>query len=292
VRTLEELDEMLRLVDEAGRVSDDELRRAFNTFRMELDVNLPPDPHSEEYRLAVVDLYEWLHGSRYEVGNERTDFELERFVDVPFPYSTHSGVTVGNHLMAIGHLLRTLDLPPSSRVLEFGSGWGNTTVALAQMGHRVTAVDVSPEFIDLLGARAAQVNAAIETVLGDFSRVDDLDGPFDAVVFFESFHHCTRHAELMASLGRVVAPGGRVFFAAEPIEEHYYAPWGLRLDGESLWAIRRNGWFELGFRRSYFIEALRRAGWSGHEVKCPEPAGATVWVAERSGRPAGRWRKG
>jgi len=290
VRTLDELDEVLGYVDEAARVSDDELRRVFNTFRMELDLPMPSDPHSEEYRLAVMGVYEWLHGSPYELSNEKAQFEFARFVDVPFPYSTGSGATVGNHLIAIGHVIRTLDLPTKSRVLEFGPGWGNTTVALAQMGHSVTAVDVSQQFVDLIQARASLVNAPVHTVLGDFSKVDELTDMFDAVLFFESFHHCTDHQRLLTSLDRIVVPGGRVLFATEPIEDDYYVPWGLRLDGESLWAIRRNGWFELGFRRSYFLEALRRSGWSATEVACPGMPSANILVARRDGsRPRGRF---
>ena len=38
VRTLGQLDEMLDYVDQCGTVSDDALRRAFTTFRMELDL--------------------------------------------------------------------------------------------------------------------------------------------------------------------------------------------------------------------------------------------------------------
>ena len=38
-------------------------------------------------------------------------------------------------------------------------------------------------------------------------------------------------------------------------------PWGVRTDGESLWAIRRNGWLELGFQESYFLRMLAHAGW-------------------------------
>jgi SAM-dependent methyltransferase len=278
---------MLDHVDEAAEVSDDHLRRAFTTFRMELDPPMPADPHSEAYRRAVMDLYAWLHGSPYELSNESAVFEFGRFVDVPFPYSTASSVTVGNHLIAMGHVIRTLDLPARSSVLEFGPGWGNTTVALAQMGHRVTALDISPQFADLIQARASRVHAAVHTVVGDFSKVEELSGPFDAVLFFESFHHCTDHSRLLASLARIVAPGGRVLFAAEPIEEEYYVPWGPRLDGESLWAIRRNGWFELGFRRSYFLEALRRSGWSAEEVVCPGMPSADIVVARRASRSSG-----
>jgi SAM-dependent methyltransferase len=115
--------------------------------------------------------------------------------------------------------------------------------------------------------------------------VDELGQEFDAVLFFESFHHSTRHLDLLASLDAVVAPGGRVYFAAEPIEDEYYAPWGPRLDGESLWAIRKNGWFELGFRTSYFFGALRRSGWSAEVVDCAALPSARVVVAHRLASP-------
>jgi hypothetical protein len=35
------------------------------------------------------------------------------------------------------------------------------------------------------------------------------------------------------------------------------------MDGESLWAIRKNGWLELGFNKTYFHEALRQCGFIG-----------------------------
>ena len=47
---------------------------------------------------------------------------------------------------------------------------------------------------------------------------------------------CLRH------LNRPVKLGGEVFFAARPDDQRISPfPWGLRIDGESLWAIRRNG---------------------------------------------------
>jgi protein-L-isoaspartate O-methyltransferase len=283
LHTLEELDEMLGHLDEAATISDEALRAGFTTFRMELDRTMPGDPFSEEYRSAVMDVYAWLHGSPYELSHEHVPFELARFVDTPFPYSTRNCTIVGNHLMAVGHVIATLDLPPGSRVLEFGAGWGNTTLALAQMGHAVTVVDVSPEFVDLIRARASRANVAVRAIVGDFSHAEGLEGEYDAVLFFESFHHCTHHLALLADLDRIVAAGGRVLFAAEPIEDEYYVPWGPRLDGESLWAIRRNGWFELGFRRSYFLDALRRTGWSAHDVDRPDLPSGRIVVATRSG---------
>ena len=34
------------------------------------------------------------------------------------------------------------------------------------------------------------------------------------------------------------------------------------------WAIRKRGWLELGFRRSYFLETLERYGWTAERVNC------------------------
>ncbi len=261
IHTLEELDEILEELTIAASISDDQLRQGFKTFRMDIDFPLPDDPYSAEYRASVLELYEWLHGSPYSVANEDTAFDFASAVDAPFPYSTHSAKTVGDQLMAIGHIIRMLDLAPGSRVLELGAGWGNPTLALAQMGHKVTAIDISPRFTELINARAARVGASVETIEGDFSLIHELDDRFDAVLFFESFHHCENHLDLLSGLDRVVLPGGRVLFAAEPITKSFPVPWGLRLDGESLWAIRRNGWLELGFRRSYFDQTLNRYGW-------------------------------
>ncbi len=79
------------------------------------------------------------------------------------------------------------------------------------------------------------------------------------MLFYEAFHHCDDHMRLLSLLHDVLEPGGRVFFAAEPITDAFPLPWGVRLDGESLWATRRSGWLELGFKESYFLSALRRS---------------------------------
>lgn len=44
--------------------------------------------------------------------------------------------------MAIGFIIKNLQLPPNARILEFGPGWGNLTIALAKMGFQVTAIDI------------------------------------------------------------------------------------------------------------------------------------------------------
>ena len=102
-----------------------------------------------------------------------------------------------------------MDLPTGSRVLELGPGWGNTTLALAQMGHHVTAIDIDPGFCELVGTSMPVGPASRSMSAKATSRRDTLESTFDAVLFFESFHHSSDHLGLLKQLDRIVAPGGR-----------------------------------------------------------------------------------
>jgi ubiquinone/menaquinone biosynthesis C-methylase UbiE len=230
----------------------------------------------------VFDLYRFLRGDSYKLSAESTPFDFDAALVAPFPYSTGSAQTVGNQLMAIGHIMKTMALPPGSRVLELGPGWGNTTLALAQMGHHVTAIDIDPRFCELIAERARRAGVGIEVRQGDFAMVDALDSTFDAVLFFESFHHSADHLALLERLNQVVAADGALVFAAEPISDALPAPWCLRLDGESLWAIRKNGWFELGFQEQYFLTTLGRLGWTTTHSVCADTPWGSVYVARRA----------
>ena len=53
------------------------------------------------------------------------------------------------------------------------------------------------------------------------------------------------------------------------------------MDGESLWAIRNNGWLELGFSRKYFLSALDRFGWAGFEYQGMDGPWSRVIIAKR-----------
>lgn len=282
IKDLAELDAKIDECNRAERVSDDALRAVFGTFCMEPPASLPADPFSPEYREFQLGLYRDVAGRAYSTANEETPFDVERAVLRPFPFSTGSGQTAGEHFMAAGFLLRAMALPPNARVLEFGPGWGNTTVMLAKLGHRVTAVDIEPRFCELIRRRAEREGVEVEVVNADFLWAEEAAGArFDAALFFECFHHCADHLRLLRALRGALAPGGRVFFGAEPITPGFPMPWGLRLDGNSLWAIRKNGWMELGFRDDYFQEALARTGWFGRKHACPDPGWLTVWEAGR-----------
>ena len=65
---------------------------------------------------------------------------------------------------------------------------------------------------------------------------------------------------------------------ASPFQTNSSNLGGMRLDGSALWAIRKNGWMELGFREDYFAQALLRSGWFG-----PGNAACQAPIALKSG---------
>ena len=258
--SIDELEGKLEEVDRAWAVSDDAMRAVFQSFVYEPAGDAPTDPYSPEYAEHQFALYRLIADRpTYEVQNERSDFPVD--ANRPFPYYTESPETVGHTLMAIGFIVRTMGLPAGSSILELGPGWGNTTIELARMGYDVTAIDIDPTFVGLIAERADKFALDVDARQGTFLEIDRLGRRYDAVLFFECFHHCSDHRDLVAKLADVINPGGRVFFAAEPVVETFPVPWGVRTDGESLWAIRRNGWLELGFQESYFLRMLAHAGW-------------------------------
>src|SRR4029079_11526535 len=107
----------------------------------------------------------------------------------PFPYCTGSAVTLGEQLIAIGFLIRAMNLPAGGRVLEFGVGWGETAIEFAQLGYQVTGVDICAPYLELNRRRCAMLNVPVELVHSDMLSFET-DKQFDRVVFYECFHHC------------------------------------------------------------------------------------------------------
>jgi 2-polyprenyl-3-methyl-5-hydroxy-6-metoxy-1,4-benzoquinol methylase len=282
ISTLGDLDEKLAECEAAGRVSDDALRQVFTTFRMDFSTHMPPDPFSPEYREAQMSLYRQISGRHYHPRNEVTKFDVHAADRRPFPFYTGSCATAGFFTMGVGYLLSVLELPPGARVIEFGAGWGNTTMAMAMSGLEVTAVDIESNFCELLKLRAKRHDVQVNVVEADYMWAETVKDAFDAAIFFESFHHCSDHMRLLKALRTAVKPHGRVYLGAEPINAEFPLPWGLRMDGESLWAIRANGWMELGYNEAYFLEAAARTGWSATKRALPGLEWASVWELTRA----------
>jgi ubiquinone/menaquinone biosynthesis C-methylase UbiE len=108
-------------------------------------------------------------------------------------------------------------LAPGSRVLDVGSGTGRPTAeTLANAGHDVLGVDVSPVMVELA---TRQVPAA-SFRCADIRDVPFEDASFDAVCVYFSLLQLDRReqADLVRGLVRVLRPGGLMVLATVPLD--------------------------------------------------------------------------
>ena len=266
---LDRLDEELARATALMATSPDEARALLDGLVVSLPTPPPADPFSAAYREWTWELYRRISGrGGYDTAHESSPFDLPAALVRPFPYQSGSLAIVGRDLVARGHLIDCLAgvaLPSwTGRIVEFGPGWGNLTRDMVATGLDVTAVELDEKFCALMGQRC-EGPGRLSVVQGDMLGFAT-EEPFDAAVFFESFHHCADHLAMLRRLHDIVRPGGAVLFAAEPVHRMDY-PWGPRLDGLSVWSSRTHGWLELGFDLAYFDRALARTGWTGRRVR-------------------------
>lgn len=273
ISNLAELDRELVYVDSQFKISDDCGRVALSNFCYRINVDsVPEDPFSQDYYDFQMKLYSILSGrSAYDITNEESVFNQEEIQNCPFPYYTGSASTVGDQLLAIGYIIKKTNISANSTVIEFGPGWGNLTLALALMGHKVTCVEVEKRFIDLIKYRSRDVKNPVEFFHQDMLNFSEFpDKKYDAVYFYESFHHCRDPLNLIKNLSRIITDDGIICFASEPFvqgpSEIIPYPWGVRLDGMSVWSMRRFGWMELGFEINFFMKMLSGCGFISERI--------------------------
>ncbi|MCX7098485.1 MAG: class I SAM-dependent methyltransferase [Methylococcales bacterium] len=259
---------------EKGAVNDDDLRVRLSGISSDLKrkfAYLPSvgDPLSSLYLREVELIHRQIIGRPYSVKSEGLpDLNQDWEVQWGFPYGTKSSSTVGGFLIAYGYIIKMMGLPAGSRILEVGCGLGSFTFLLAKMGYKVDALDISgpqcaivQKVVENLPEKPNVICSSLEVFLASNTE------KYDAIVFFESFHHFLNHANLLALMAaKHLAPSGKMVLAGEPIFQDYEDslpyPWGVRLDGESLRAMRKWGWLELGFTETYIKNLFARTGLS------------------------------
>jgi SAM-dependent methyltransferase len=100
-------------------------------------------------------------------------------------------------------------LPPSpAAVLDVGAGTGAMSLLAAELGHDVTALDLSPAMLDQARAKAEVRRLELSFLVG---RADEPPaGPFDAVMERHVLWTSPNPVETLRSWRAVVRPGGRL----------------------------------------------------------------------------------
>ena len=260
--TLDEVEPVVRSAFPTG-ISYAESVERLTRIRLELPSNFPTDPTSEEYRKYQLELYERLSGRTYNPAKTELagGLSLAEALKNPFPYCTKDASTIGAYIIAVGHIIQVIGRKPAPRILELGSGWGHSTIGLARAGYDVTAIDIEPMFIELINTLAKRQDCVVDARCGSFEDIPSSDLGFDVILFFASFHHFFDPPSLLPRLKSALNSRGRIVLCNEPVGKDVVPyPWGIRLDGHALWAIRSHGWMELGFREDYLTALFMDSG--------------------------------
>jgi 2-polyprenyl-3-methyl-5-hydroxy-6-metoxy-1,4-benzoquinol methylase len=113
--------------------------------------------------------------------------------------------------------IESLDLQPEARVLEIGCGAGFLSVALAQRGLRVQAIDPAEAMVELARQHAMESGTAelLSVELGDVCALAFEDGCFDLVVALGVIPWLERPELAIQEMARVTRPGSHVILTAD-----------------------------------------------------------------------------
>jgi SAM-dependent methyltransferase len=175
--------------------------------------------------------------------------------------------------------MQAASLPPGANLLDMGAGWGLSSEFFATLGCDVTSVDINPAFIELINKRQERHGMPITAKHGAFDTFVP-SNDFDAVFFYECLHHAMRPWELMSRLRRSLKPGGKFLFAGEPVYDGWRS-WGIRLDAISVYCVRKFGWLETGWSKSFISNCLVRAGFLPQIDMISLPEVGYICVARR-----------
>ncbi|MBD2700473.1 class I SAM-dependent methyltransferase [Spirosoma sp. BT702] len=123
-------------------------------------------------------------------------------------------------------LVETLEFGPGDRLLDVFCGYGRHAIPLARMGARLTAIDISPEYITELESVAKADKLAVNSIAGDFLTVPLTDlgktGSSDAAYCLGNSFSFFPRPQMLSFLSRIadlLKPGGRFLAHSEMIAE-------------------------------------------------------------------------
>jgi ubiquinone/menaquinone biosynthesis C-methylase UbiE len=137
-------------------------------------------------------------------------------------YDAKWGISFGEigRRQVLGKVTKLLGAQPGpfARSLEIGAGTGYFSLNLLQEGvvGEATCTDISPGMLETLEANARALGLDVETAACDAAELPFEDDSFDLVLGHAVLHHLPALDRAFAEFMRVLAPGGRLFFAGEP----------------------------------------------------------------------------
>lgn len=113
-------------------------------------------------------------------------------------------------LPSSGRLVEAAGVGPDDDVVDVACGSGNTSLAAARTGARVTGVDITPRMLELAIEAAAREGAAITWLEGDAQALPLPDSSFEVALSTFGVMFAPDQERAAWELVRVVRPGGRI----------------------------------------------------------------------------------
>jgi SAM-dependent methyltransferase len=102
------------------------------------------------------------------------------------------------------------------RLLDIGSGLGESSVYFALQGARVTMTDVSPGMVETARELARRYRVEVEGIVSGVEDLSVAAETFDFVYIANTIHHVRDRDALFQRIHRALKPGG-FFFSCDPL---------------------------------------------------------------------------
>ena len=150
-------------------------------------------------------------------------------------------------------VMRALELPPDALAADIGAGTGYFAVRLADAlpAGRVYAVDVEPDMVEYLGARAKREKK--DNLFAVAGAPDDprLPERVDLILLVNVFHHVDDRVRYFRGLETYLRPGGRIAIIDFRPESPTGPPRATRIAVEQVKAELENAGYALAHRHDF-----------------------------------------
>jgi ubiquinone/menaquinone biosynthesis C-methylase UbiE len=169
-----------------------------------------------------------------------------------------------HHLPIFEPVLPIMDVKPTDRVLDLGSGSGWATRLVAKRFHpkKIVGIDISDEMVRRAAEQSKGI-ANIEFKQGAAEKIPLPDASVDKIFSIESFYYWPDQMAGLKEAKRVLAPGGELFILINLYKDNHYS---LRWADELKVPVQ-------ALSEAEYIHLLTKAGYEGAEARrIPDPS--------------------